>query len=211
MTRRRWIPALAGMGALAVSALSAGGRGQAMDRRIYRAMNGGGNGLTDAFFKGVTELGSLWASVGAAVALTRGGRRREALDALGAAGTTWLMGQALKKLWRRPRPYQNLADARRMIDEPRGSSWPSSHPAVLLAFVMVAGRDLTASRGVRAGMAGLAGVVGLSRVTLGVHYPADVAGGLLLGFGVADLWSATVSPRILGRTPSASLPDTVSG
>src|ERR687892_656078 len=144
MTRRRWIPALAGMGALAVSALSAGGRGQAMDRRIYRAMNGGGNGLTDAVFKGVTELGSLWASAGAAIALTRRGRRREALDALGAAGATWLMGQAVKKLWRRPRPYQNLADARRMIDEPRGSSWPSSHPAVLLSFVLVAGRDLRA-------------------------------------------------------------------
>jgi membrane-associated phospholipid phosphatase len=182
-----------------------------LDRRLYRAMNGGGNGLTDAFFKGVTELGSLWASVGASLALSRAGRRREALDALGAAGTAWLLGQALKKVWRRPRPYQNLADARRMIDGPRGSSWPSSHPAVLLAFVMVAGRNLGASRGVRAGMAGLAGVVGLSRVSLGVHYPADVAGGLVLGFGVADLWSTAVSPLVLGRAPTSSLPDTVSG
>jgi len=211
MTRRRWIPALAGIAALAVSAFSAGGRGQAMDRRIYRTMNGGGNGLTDRLFKSVTELGSLWASVGASLALSRASRRREALDALGAAGAAWLLGQALKKVWRRPRPYQNLADARRMIDEPRGSSWPSSHPAVLLAFVMVAGRDLRASPAVKAGMAGLAGVVGLSRVTLGVHYPADVAGGLLLGFGVADLWSTAVSPRILGRSPSSSLADTVSG
>lgn len=182
-----------------------------LDRRLYRAMNGGGNGLTDVLFKGVTELGSLWASAGATVALTRAGRRREAFDALGAAATTWLIGQALKKVWRRPRPYQNLADAMRMIDEPRGSSWPSSHPAVLLAFVMVAGRDLRASRAVKAGLAGLAGVVGLSRVSLGVHYPADVAGGLLLGFGVADLWSAAVSPRVLGRAPSSSRPDTVSG
>jgi len=121
------------------------------------------------------------------------------------------MGQALKKLWRRPRPYQNLADVRLMIGEPRGTSWPSSHPAVLLAFVTVAGRDLQASRAVKTGLAGLAGVVGLSRVCLGVHYPADVAGGLLLGLGVADLWSAAVSPRVLGRAPSASLPDTVSG
>lgn len=182
-----------------------------LDRWLYRAMNGGGNGLADAFFKGVTDLGSLWASAGAAVALSRAGRRKEALDALGAAAAVWLLGQGLKKVWRRPRPYQNLTDFRLMIDEPRGSSWPSSHPAVILAFVTVACRDLYASRTVRAGVAGLAGAVGISRVYLGVYYPADVAGGLLLGWGVAELWSAGVSPWVLRGRPSASLPGTVGG
>jgi undecaprenyl-diphosphatase len=89
-----------------------------------------------------------------------------------------------------------------LIAEPRGTSWPSSHPAVLLAFGTVLARDLRAPDGLRRRMAGLAGLVGLSRVYLGVHYPADVMGGLLLGKGVADLWSAAVSPRIV----SASVP-----
>jgi membrane-associated phospholipid phosphatase len=202
---------VAGLGALAISALSAGERGRALDRRLYRAVNRGGGRLADAFFRNVTELGSIWASVGAAVALSRARRRREGLDALGAAAAMWLLGQVLKKMWGRPRPYRSLEDARLLIAEPAGTTWPSSHPAVLLAFVTVAARDLDASQAVKAAAAGLAGTVGLSRVYLGVHYPADVVGGLLLGRGVADLWTAMASPRILKRLPTVTVPGTVGG
>ena len=147
----------------------------------------------------MTELGSIWASAGAAAALAVRGRRREALDAFGAAGAMWLVGQAVKRLFDRPRPYQAMEDLRLLIDRPRASSWPSSHPAVLLAFVTVATRDLDVSPTTKAVTSALAGVVGLSRVYLGVHYPADVVGGLFLGRGVADLWSEMVSRRVLGR------------
>jgi membrane-associated phospholipid phosphatase len=207
----RWFPALAGAGALAIAAVSARGRGQALDRKLYRALNRDSGSLADRFFSNVTELGSIWASVGATVALFRARRTREAIDALGAAATMWLLGQALKKLWRRPRPYRSLDGVRLLIAEPAGTTWPSSHPAVLLAFVSVATRNLDAPYGVKASVAGLAGTVGFSRIYLGVHYPSDVAGGLLLGRGVADLWTAFVSPRILGRRPSVAVPGTVTG
>ncbi|MDQ3991589.1 MAG: phosphatase PAP2 family protein [Actinomycetota bacterium] len=49
----------------------------------------------------------------------------------------------------------------------------------------------------RAAAHGVAGLVAASRVYLGVHYPADVVGGLLVGRSIADAWSATVSPRVL--------------
>jgi undecaprenyl-diphosphatase len=128
---------------------------------------------------------------------------------MGAALAMWLLGQGLKRLWRRPRPYRALEEVRLLIAEPSGTTWPSSHPAVLLAFVTVAARDLDASPTVRAAVAALAGSVGLSRIYLGVHYPADVLGGLLLGRGVADLWTAMASPRILGRLPTVTVPATV--
>jgi membrane-associated phospholipid phosphatase len=195
-----WLPAGAALSAFAIAVATADGRGRALDRRLYRMINGTWGARADLLFKGITELGSIWASVGATAALARAGRRREALDALGAAGTMWVLGQALKRLVVRPRPYHALEGLRLLIDKPRGTSWPSSHPAVLLAFVSVVARNLDAPASTRTAVALLAGAVGVSRVYLGVHYPADVAGGLLLGRGVADVWSATVSPRLFRAT-----------
>ena len=192
---------LLGAGAILVAAATARGRGRRLDDRLFGWANGRfHHPLLDQGFRAITELGSLWAAVGAAGAMAAGGRRREAADALGAAAAMWLVGQGLKRAFRRLRPYE--ADLpgppRLLIGKPHGASWPSSHPATLLAFVSVAGRDLGLGSGARAALTGLAGAVGASRVALGVHYPADVAGGLLLGGAVAEMWSRTVSPRVLG-------------
>jgi undecaprenyl-diphosphatase len=192
-----------------VGGLTIRGRGCDLDRRLFRVLNRDRGPAVDRVFGFVTELGSIWAAAGAAAVLSMRGRRREGLDALGAAATMWLIGQGAKRLFARPRPYDALEDARRLIGRPSGTSWPSSHPAVLLSFVTVAGRNLDVPSEARSALAGLAGTVGLSRVVLGVHFPADVVGGLLLGRGVADLWSAVVSPRVVGDGPKASLPATV--
>ena len=72
-----------------------------------------------------------------------------------------------------------------------GTSWPSSHPAVLLAFVTVASRQLGAGPPARTALDLLAAVVAVSRVYVGVHYPSDVAAGLLLGRGVAAAFTRT--------------------
>ena len=203
---RRWFPLMAAAGALGVAVVTARGRGQELDRRLYGLVNRARGPHADALFKGVTEFGSIWASGGAAVTLAAKNRGREAVDAFGAAITMWALGQVLKKMIGRPRPYAALQDFRLLIAKPRGTTWPSSHPAVLLAFVTVATRDLDASGPVRLGVVALAGAVGLSRIYLGVHFPADVAGGLLLGRAVADAWSSLVSPVLLGRVPSIRPP-----
>jgi membrane-associated phospholipid phosphatase len=192
---------LLGAGALLVAAATVRGRGRRLDDRLFGWANGRLHhpGLDEAF-RAITELGSLWAAAGAAGAMAAGGRRREAADALGAAMTMWLLGQGLKRAFRRLRPYEaDLPGPRRLlIGKPHGASWPSSHPATLLAFVSVAGRDLRLGAGARAALTGLAGAIGASRVALGVHYPADVVGGLLLGRAVGEAWSRTVSLRVLG-------------
>jgi membrane-associated phospholipid phosphatase len=200
------------LAALAVGVAAGLPPGRALDRLIHRTLNRSRGGGADALYKAVTELGSIWASVGAAaVVATAGRRRREALDAVGAALAMWGIGQGLKRVFLRPRPYHALERYRLLIAEPRGTSWPSSHPAVLLAFGLVLARDLRAPPAVRRRLAALAGLVGLSRISLGVHYPADVAGGLLLGMGVADLWSAAISPRILTEAFRANTPGRVTG
>jgi len=184
----RRIARILGLGgtALAVGIAVSSGRARDADERAFQAVNGLADHRVDQVASAITEFGSIWASVGGAVVLAVSGRRRAAVKGVAAAGIAWLAGQGLKKLVERPRPYQTDAGGTRLlVVPPRASSWPSSHPAVLLAFVDTVGREPGVPSAVRGALTGLVGAVGLSRVVVGVHYPADVAGGLLLGRAVA--------------------------
>jgi undecaprenyl-diphosphatase len=137
-------------------------------------------------FSGVTELGSVWASLAAASLLAARREREAAARALAAALTTWSLGQGLKRMFGRERPYDALPErVRLLIARPQGTSWPSNHPATLLAFVTVAAAELDLGVPERAALYALAGCVGASRVYLGVHFPSDVVGGMLLAGAVA--------------------------
>lgn len=175
-------------GSLAIGIWSSTKEGREADLDSFRAVNSNHDSRRDVVYAGLTELGSIWASIGAASALALSGRSRTASRTLAAACVTWTLGQLLKKAFMRPRPYEALDDSRLLIGKPSGASWPSSHPAVLLTFVTVASRDLGLPKAARAGLVALAGSVGVSRTYLGVHYPSDVAGGLLMGRAVGLAW-----------------------
>jgi membrane-associated phospholipid phosphatase len=163
--------------------------GPEVDRELFELLNRGHGEAADRWFSAVTELGSLYASGAAAGVLVATGRRRVAASAFAAAGVTWLLGQGLKRLTLRSRPYAAAPDrTRRLIAEPKGTSWPSSHPAVLTAFTRVAARELGVGAVTRLLLTGTDLSVAASRVYLGVHYPSDVASGLLIGRAVARVW-----------------------
>jgi membrane-associated phospholipid phosphatase len=184
-----WGAALAAAAAAVGHAALRTPEGGQADLDLFEALNAGHGPAADRYFGGVTELGSLYAAGAAAGALVALGRRRTAVRAAAAAGVAWVLGQGAKKLVLRPRPYETDAhDARTVIAAPHGTSWPSSHPAVLTAFTRVAARDLRLGAASRAALTGLDLSVAASRVYLGVHYPSDVASGLLMGRAVARLW-----------------------
>lgn len=179
-----------GGGAFAVGVWTTSGRGREVDDEVFDRLHATRGPAADATVSGITELGSIWASVGGAATLAVFGRRRAAARGAAAAGAAWLLGQGMKKVFLRPRPYTAAPRrVRLLIDPPRATSWPSSHPMVLLAFLTAAGRELDLPAASRAALAGLAGAVGVSRTYVGVHYPSDVVGGLLLGRAVGEVFS----------------------
>ncbi len=200
--RIAWAGALAAGGAAIGHAALRTEDGRALDENLFKAANAEHGGATDRSFAEITELGSLYAAAAAAGALALAGHRREGARALAGAGATWLLLQGVKRLVDRPRPF--LADpegTRRMIAEPHGTSWPSSHPAVLTTFTRVAARELGVGALGRAALTGLDVSVATSRVALGVHYPSDVASGLLFGRAVARLWPRDRAPSLRRRDP----------
>jgi membrane-associated phospholipid phosphatase len=187
--RIAWASALAGAGAAIGYVALRTEEGRQADEDLFKVLNAPHGPAVDRYLGGITELGSMYAAAAAAGALALAGRRREGARALAGAGGTWLLLQGVKRFVERPRPFTaDPEGTRQLIAEPRGTSWPSSHPAVLTTFSRIAARELGLGRIGRVGLSGVDASVAASRVALGVHYPSDVASGLLFGRAVARLW-----------------------
>lgn len=115
----------------------------------------------------------------AATVLGRRGRRDDAVWLVAATLGAFLLAEGLKPVFARPRP--TVVPHLERVASP---SFPSSHTVLATAVyptlaAIAAARLATRRRraAVWAAAAALAGLVGASRVALGVHYPTDVLAG----------------------------------
>ncbi|HVL88975.1 MAG TPA: phosphatase PAP2 family protein [Actinomycetota bacterium] len=155
------------------------------DKQAFRALRSRRSETLDRVLPIATDFGSVYAVAGVATSLILLGRPRLAVRATGAALTAWAVAQGAKKVYVRPRPYDDGV-IEVLVRRPAGTSYPSGHPAVAAALARVLAPE--ANKAVGKLIERLPSFVAASRVYVGVHYPSDVIGGRLVGEAVADVW-----------------------
>lgn len=85
----------------------------------------------------------------------------------------------------RIRPYEVVDGLHILIGAPHDWSFPSGHTTASFAAGMIYYKTLPREYGIAA--LGLAVLIGFSRLYVGVHYPTDVLGGLVVGMVAAML------------------------
>lgn len=116
-----------------------------------------------------------------------------------------------KLLIARPRPCIALEGVRLLVRCPGSFSMPSGHAVASFAYAVsfwIVCRNVIAP-GWRWFVLALAAAIAFSRIYIGVHYPADIAVGTVLGCGIgwgAGILAVRISARICSPGATGNLP-----
>ncbi|GAA4795606.1 phosphatase PAP2 family protein [Olivibacter ginsenosidimutans] len=111
------------------------------------------------------------------------GMRQNAAYIASSTATTALLNFALKKIFKRPRPFHAHIGFK-AVYEPSSYSFPSGHTSASFSTATALSRAYPKWYVIAPSVI-WAGTVGYSRMYLGVHNPSDVLAGAALGSGTA--------------------------
>ncbi len=140
------------------------------------------NPILDNIMIFITNLGNggmIWIAATVILLIPKKTRKIGIMSAVALLGSLIINNNILKNIVQRPRPYVTFTDLRILIPTPSEFSFPSGHTSSSFAAASVFYTHLPKKIGVPAVI--LAGLIGLSRLYVGVHYPTDVIAGILMG------------------------------
>lgn len=157
--------------------------GQRVDTWIFLMINMHGPrplGL-DRLMWGFTQLGNSLTTLLLAFIMFLAGDRLLAYELALGTLTLWLVVEAIKATIRRRRPFLLLTQTRVIGPREAGRSFPSGHTsqAFFVATLLITYFEVTGWLLVPIYI--VAGLVGFTRMYVGVHYPRDVMAGMILG------------------------------
>lgn len=142
------------------------------------------NPVLTPVFVAITVLGNsavVWILISLGMTASRKTRMTALMCAVALLLSLLINNVALKNIVGRIRPYETVEGLIPLIGKPRDYSFPSGHTGSSFAAAWVLYRRLPRRFGIPALI--LAGLIGLSRLYLGVHYPTDVLFGVISGIG----------------------------
>ena len=158
------------------------------------------------FLSRIGNLGGIWLVLLGTIAIFgKQADRRVALAGFVALVVGFACSELIKDLTMRPRPFLVLPDVRLLVAAPHSYAFPSGHTTSSFAAatgVLLAARKILGKVPIWSlGMLVLAAAISYSRVYVGVHWPTDVAAGIVLGLASGWLGSRLVTGRA-GQPPA---------
>ena len=143
----------------------------------------------NGFWSMVTHLGDggfIWILAGAALLIFKRTRKAGAAVLLALIFGAVITNVVLKNVIARIRPYEVVEGLKLLIERQHDFSFPSGHACAAFAGATALYRTIPGKYGICALV--FAGLIALSRLYVGVHYPSDVIAGTLIG--IFSGWAA---------------------
>ena len=172
------------MGAFGVLAVSlVWSKGQSIDVWVFHLFNTRGERprWLDYAMLGFTQLGNGVFAYVVALLFFLHTRHLIAYEVAFGTVTLWLMVELLKVLVQRVRPYKELHGIRIIGKREGGSSFPSGHTSQAFFMASILFHYFDSGIWIAAALYTAALLVGVTRIYVGMHFPRDVLGGLILG------------------------------